>query len=94
MRLSRGWVTAFFLLVVTLCCVCAVDYIRFVILQREGRSLSYEHVRAYTTSPLTHTDGVRWNFLGNLDVSCVDAVLPHQGMPPCWWVRLHRKRWA
>ena len=70
----------------------AADYGVFVYRQRHGDVLSYVTVSEYV--PVAGRGSTySYVYFGTVDVSCVEAMLPHQRMSPCWWVMLHRFHW-
>ena len=71
----------------------AGDYVMFVYRQRSGTALDSVAVRQYLATPLKNGRD-ELDYLGDLDEPCVRAMLPHQQMPPCWWVRRHRDHWT
>ena len=71
----------------------ASDYAVFAYRQRHGDALSTVAVRQYLSTPLKNGRD-ELDYLGELDQPCVRAMLPHQQMAPCWWVRLHRDHWT
>lgn len=70
----------------------AADFSQFLYRQRHGSVLSFAHVRQY----IAVNDGngrYHYEYFGPADVACVVALLPHQELPPCWWVEVHRGHW-
>ncbi len=70
----------------------AADFAIFVWRQRHGDVLSFTTVKQYVAIP--EANG-HWHYayFGTIDVPCVQALLPHQRMTPCWWVSLHHDHW-
>ena len=89
---ARGLTAWLSLLVIVLIGVSAADYIVFLYRQRHGDVLSFVTVREFVASPLKG-GRYEYDFLGNMDVPCVQALLPHQRMSPCWWISLHTDHW-
>jgi hypothetical protein len=87
-----GQVSAFLLLMSGLG-VLASDYIVFGYRQRSGNALDVVTVREYLSTPLKN-GRAELDYLGDTDHPCVRTMLPHQGMPPCWWVRRHQDHWT
>ena len=71
---------------------CAVDYAVFLYRQRHGDVLSYVRVRQFVPRALKNGH-YEFDYVGNRDVPCVEALLRHQRMAPCWWVSLHSDDW-
>ncbi len=69
------------------------DYAAFVYHQRAGTALDRVAVHQYLATPLKNGRN-ELDYLGEVDQPCVRAMLPHQQMPPCWWVRRHRDHWV
>ena len=88
-RETRSWLL---LAALGLMAVAAADYGVFVWRQRHGDVLSYTTVKQYVA--VTDAPG-HWHltYFGAVDIPCVVALLPHQRMNPCWWVRLHHDDW-
>ncbi len=80
-------------LLIGLILLVAADYTIFLYRQRHGDVLSYVTVRQFVASPLKNGH-YEYDYMGDLDVPCVEAFLPHQRMSPCWWVSLHHDHWA
>ncbi len=71
----------------------AGDTSYFLYQQRHGNSLSTQIVRQY--GPVNDGDGnYHYQYVATVVVPCVQALLPHQGMPPCWWVSSHSRFWT
>ncbi len=78
--------------IIVLIVACAADLGVFVYRQRHGDVVSYVTVQEYV--PVAGRGGnYSYNYFGTVDISCVEALLPHQRMSPCWWVALHRFHW-
>ncbi len=71
----------------------ASDYAVFVWRQRQGTALDSVTVRQYLATPLKN-GREELDYLGETDEPCVRALLPHQRMAPCWWVRAHKDHWT
>jgi hypothetical protein len=71
----------------------ASDYALFVYHQRQGTALDSVTVRQYLATPLKNGRN-ELDYLGDIDEPCVRALLPHQRMAPCWWVRAHKDHWT
>ena len=89
---SRGSASWLSLLVIALIGLAAADYIVFLYRQRHGDVLSFVTVREFVASPLKN-GRYEYDYLGNMDIPCVVALLPHQRMSPCWWVGFHHDHW-
>ena len=53
---------------------------------------TYTHVKQYVGV----SDGnghYHLAYFGDMDISCIDAFLPHQGMKPCWYVSFFSDHW-
>jgi hypothetical protein len=70
-----------------------LDYATFVYRQRHGTALDSVTVRQFLATPLKNGRS-ELDFLGEIDQPCVRALLPHQQMAPCWWVRQHKDHWT
>ncbi len=73
--------------------VAGLDYATFVYRQRHGTALDSVTVRQFLATPLKN-GRAELDFLGETDQPCVRAILPHQRMVPCWWVRAHKDHWT
>ncbi len=71
----------------------AADSTVFMWRQRHGTSLDSVTVRQFLATPLKNGRD-ELDYLGEVDEPCVRAILPHQQMAPCWWVRAHKDRWT
>ncbi len=90
--ISRGEVQWLLLGLIALMAVVAADYGVFVYRQRQGDVLSYVTVREYLPVPGSGGN-YSYQYAGVTDISCVEAMLPHERMSPCWWVELHHGHW-
>ncbi|RRA48942.1 hypothetical protein [Acidipila sp. EB88] len=88
----RGLTSWLSLSVILLIGLSAADYIVFLYHQRQGSPLSFVTVREFVAAPLKN-GRYEYDYLGDMDVPCVSALLPHQRMSPCWWVSVHRDHW-
>ncbi len=89
---SRGLVLRLALLVIVALAAVAADFGIFLYRQRHGEVISFVNVRKYVASPLKNGK-YEFDYIGDMDVPCVEAMLPHHRMPPCWWVGLHTDHW-
>lgn len=89
---SRGLTSWLMMLVIVLLAASAADYAVFVYRQRHGDVLSFVTVRQFVASPLKN-GRYEFDYMGTMDVPCVEAFLPHQRMSPCWWVTIHHDHW-
>ncbi len=70
----------------------ALDFAVFLWRQRQGDVLSFATVKQYV--PIADGKGhYRYDYFGEVDISCVEALLPHEHRPPCWWVQVHHEEW-
>jgi len=79
-------------LLVVLTTAMVADYALFTLRQRHGEVLSYTRVKQY----IGVSDGnghYHMEYLGDMDVPCIDAFLPHQNLKPCWYVSFFRDHW-
>jgi hypothetical protein len=49
-------------------------------------------VRQFMATPLKG-NRTEYDYVDTLKQPCVRAVMPHQALPPCWWVQMHRDQW-
>ena len=89
---SRAAASWLLLLLLLLGAGSAVDYGIFVYRQRHGDVLSFTTVKQYQAVP-NRNGNYHYEYLGTMDVPCVDAFLPHVQLSPCWWVSVHRDHW-
>lgn len=92
MRDPRPFRTAAFIIIAAFLAI-AGDFGVFLYRQRHGDVLSFTHVRQY----IAVSDGgghYHYEYFGHTDVPCVVALLPHQQLPPCWWVDIHQDHWT
>ena len=90
--LSRTAASWLLLLVLSLLAATAGDYALFLYRQSQGVVISFATVKQYQV-----VSGVNGSFhdeyVGMVDVPCVEALLPHNGRSACWWVLVHQDRW-
>ncbi len=91
-RMRSGYTAWLTLAVMLLIVASAADYAIFVYRQRHGDVLSFTTVRQFVATPLKN-GRYEYNYLGTMDIACVQAFLPHQKMSPCWWVVIHHDHW-
>ena len=89
---TRGLASWLLLGVILLILASAADYAIFLYRQRHGDVLSFVTVRQFVASPLKN-GRYEFDYMGTMDVPCVEAFLPHQHMAPCWWVGVHHDHW-
>ncbi len=89
---SRAAASWLLLLVLLLLAAGAADYGIFVYRQQHGDILSFATVRQYQAVP-DRNGSYHYEYVGILDVPCVEAFLPHVQRSPCWWVSLHYDHW-
>ncbi len=88
-RATTSWLT---LGVIAVVGVVAADYGIFLYRQSHGDVLSFVQVRQYV--PVNRGNGkYEYDFVGHVDVPCMEALLPHLRLPPCWWVSVNRFDW-
>ncbi len=90
--ISRAATSWLLLLALGLFAACAFDFAVFVWRQRHGDILSFTNVKQSIAVPDAH-GGYHYEYFGNTDISCVQALLPHAGLAPCWWVQVHHDDW-
>lgn len=71
----------------------AIDYVIFLDRLRKGTALAGVTVHQYLATPLKN-GREELDYLGELDQPCVRALLPHQQMQPCWWIRRQKDHWT
>ena len=89
---SRGAASWLLLLLLLLTTASVADYLLFLYRQRHGDVLSFTSVKQYQAVP-GRNGSYHYEYLGTVDVPCVQAFLPHQQMSPCWWVSIHHNHW-
>jgi hypothetical protein len=92
MRLSpwMRWVLygAAALLLLFYCADWAVLRIRLA----RGGGLDSIQVRHFMSTPLKG-NRAEYDLVDSAEEPCVRAALPHGGLAPCWWLRMHRDQW-
>lgn len=88
MMRHRGMLAWLSLAVILLIGLSALDYIVFMVRQRRGETFAFVNVRQYVAVSDRHGN-FHSAYLGQVDIPCVSALLPHQHTTPCWWVALH-----
>ena len=88
-RAAAAWLL---LLVLLLMIAVISDYGLFAYRQRHGEVLSFTTVKQYQAVP-GRNGNYHYEYLGVVDVPCVETFLPHQQLMPCWWVAFHHDYW-
>lgn len=88
-RNTASWLSLFTLALIA---AIALDVGVFLYRQRHGDVLSFTTVKQYVA---VHDRNGHYHFeyFGSMDISCVQALLPHQHLAPCWWVSMHHDHW-
>ena len=88
-RAAASWLLLFLLLFLA---VTAGDYGLFLYRQRHGDVLSFATVKQYQVVS-DRNGSYHEEYVGMVDVPCVDSILPHDGRSACWWVLVHQDHW-
>jgi hypothetical protein len=64
----------------------------YVIARMRTNAIATVEVTQYYAIPLKNGQ-TQFSFAGNKDVACVDALFPHFGDQPCWYLRRHKEQW-
>ena len=64
----------------------------YVVARLRGDAISTVQVEQYYAIPLKNGQ-TQYASAGSKDVACVEALMPHFGDRPCWYVRRHRQEW-
>ena len=70
----------------------AVDWALLRWRQAHGSGLGTVQVRRFMSTPLK-ANRTEFDYVDTVDQPCVRSSFPHQSLPPCWWVALHRDQW-
>ncbi len=89
---SRAAASWLLLLLLLSFAAVAGDYGLFLYRQRRGEVLSFATVRQYQVVADRHGNA-HDEYVGMVDVPCVDAFLPHDGRSACWWVLVSKDHW-
>ena len=68
------------------------DWAVFLVRVAHGTSMGSVEVRQFMATPLKG-NRTEYDYVDTLKQPCVRAVMPHQALPPCWWVQMHRDQW-
>jgi hypothetical protein len=64
----------------------------YVVARLRGDAISTVQVEQYFAIPLKNGQ-TQYTSAGSKDAACVEALMPHFGDRPCWYVRRHRQEW-
>jgi hypothetical protein len=81
--------------VALLICVGMVYIGDWVVLKvRVARGTAYSSVEVdqFLATPLKG-EKVEYDMVGSFQQTCTRSIFPHEGQPPCWWVRRHNTQW-
>ena len=70
----------------------AADLALFHFRARHGTGVGSVEVRQFMATPLK-ANRTEYDYVDTIEQPCVRALLPHQQLPPCWWVQMHRDQW-
>jgi len=76
------------LLLILYCADWAVLRIRVA----HGSGLGTIQVRHFVSTPLKGNRD-EFDLVDSADQPCAFSALPHDGLPACWWLQLHRDQW-
>ena len=68
------------------------DWAVFRLRVARGTGLASVEVRQFMATPLK-ANRTEYDYVDTIEQPCVRSVLPHQALPPCWWVQMHRDQW-
>lgn len=72
--------------------VYVVDWAVFAVRRANGHGTAVVVVDKYLSTPLK-SRRVEFDYMGQEQVTCAEALFPHGIYPVCWWVRRHREQW-
>jgi hypothetical protein len=90
---GRSTARDFSALVLLLLLVAAGDLVNFLYKQRHGGLYGVQAVHRW----YAFGDGggrYHYRYGGPGEVPCVHTLLPHQGLPACWWVSVRGSHWT
>ncbi len=89
---SRATASWLLLIVLLSLAAAAGDYGIFLYRQRRGDVLSFATVKQYQVVA-GRNGSYHEEYVGMVDVPCVQALLPHDGRSACWWVLVYQDHW-
>ena len=69
-----------------------VDWAVLRIRVARGTAYSSVEVDQFLATPLKGNKE-EYDMLGSFQQTCTRSIFPHEGQPPCWWVRQHNTQW-
>lgn len=69
-----------------------LDWAIFVMRHARGHGTATVVVEQYLATPLKG-EKVEYDYMGEAQVTCAEALFPHGSYPVCWWVRRHKNKW-
>jgi hypothetical protein len=68
------------------------DWVALKIRLARGTAYSSVEVDEFLATPLKG-EKVEYDMVGSFQQTCTRSIFPHEGQPPCWWVRRHNTVW-
>ena len=72
--------------------LCVADWALFRLRVAHGTGVGSVEVRRFMATPLKG-NRTEYDYVDTIQQPCVRSILPHQALPPCWWVQMHRDQW-
>jgi hypothetical protein len=68
------------------------DWALFRLRLAHGTGLGSVEVRQFMATPLK-ANRTEYDYVDTIQQPCVRSVIPHEALPPCWWLERHPDQW-